>query len=58
MRSISESDWDALKRDIGDLCGLSRVKMTKREANALSRLARLKRKMDRKDNNQKTDRND
>ena len=49
MRSISESDWDALKRDIGDLCGLSRVKMTTREANALSRLARLKRKMDRKD---------
>lgn len=58
MKTISDSDWDALKRDILTLMKLRRMKLTNREDNALSRLDRLKRKMDRKDNHQKTDRNE
>ena len=50
MKTISDSDWDALKRDILTLLKLRRMKLTNREDNALSRLDRLKRKMDRKDN--------
>ena len=49
MKTISDSDWDALKRDIEAVSGLPRKGITNRQFNALSRLARLKRKMDRKD---------
>lgn len=53
MKAISDSDWDALKRDIESISGLPRRGITNRQFNALSRLARLKRKMDRKDNSKK-----
>lgn len=49
MKTISDSDWAALKRDIAAISGLRRHVMTKGEANALSRLDRLRRKMERKD---------
>ena len=49
MKAISDYDWAALKRDIAAISGLRRQGLTNREDNALSRLARLKRKMDRKD---------
>ena len=55
MKTISDSDWDALKRDIESISGLPRKGVTNRQFNALSRLARLKRKMDRKDRKDRKD---
>lgn len=49
MKAMSDTDWGALKRDIESLASLHRMKLTRRERNALLRLGRLKRKMDRKD---------
>ena len=49
MKAMSDSDWGTLKRDIESLASLHRMELTRRERNALLRLRRLKRKMDRKD---------
>lgn len=49
MKAMSDTDWGALKRDIESLASLHRMELTRHERNALLRLGRLKRKMDRKD---------